>query len=75
MLNGGYSASGSIFLDYLCDPAFRGDNALLYGHHMKNGSMFAGLSLFGKQEYFDDHPRMWLLTPEGNYREAEQRAM
>ena len=68
MLNGGYSASGSIFLDSLCNPAFRGDNALLYGHHMKNGSMFAGLSLFGKQEYFDAHPCMWLLTPEGNYR-------
>ena len=68
MLDGRYSSSGSIFLDALCDPAFGGDNALLYGHHMKNGSMFAGLSLFGDPEYFAAHPCMWLLTPQGDYR-------
>ena len=35
---------------------------------MKNKTMFATLSYWAEQEYFEQHPRMWLLTPKQNYR-------
>ncbi|ETP71465.1 hypothetical protein UYO_2577 [Lachnospiraceae bacterium JC7] len=40
---GSYNPSGCIFYDYLCEPDFRGYNTFLYGHNMKNGSMFGKL--------------------------------
>lgn len=62
------SKSGSIFLEAqnFCD--FSDANSILYGHHMKNGSMFATLSCWAEQSYYEEHPYMWLLTPEHTYR-------
>ena len=40
---GSYNFSGSIFYDYLCEKDFKGYNTFLYGHNMKNGSMFGKL--------------------------------
>ena len=35
---------------------------------MKNGSMFAGLDKWADQEYYEEHPVMWLLTPEQDFK-------
>ena len=43
-LNGTENASGSIFMDAVCEPDLSGDNTILYGHHMNNGYA-AGLHL------------------------------
>lgn len=67
MLDGSYSSSGCIFMDYQCASDFSYDNSILYGHNMKNGSMFQSLLEYGNQEYYDEHPVMYLLTPEQNY--------
>ena len=40
------SSSGTIFLDHGCDKSFISDNNIIYGHHMKNGTMFAKLLKF-----------------------------
>lgn len=63
-----YNSSGSIFMDSFNDPALTDYNTVLYGHHMKNGSMFASIRKYSKQEYADEHPVIWYLTPERNYR-------
>lgn len=68
MVNKEYNFAGCIFEDYRnrrgqMDPA-----TILYGHHMKDGSMFAMLHKYTEQEYYDEHPTMWYLTPERNYR-------
>lgn len=68
MPDGTISSSGSIFMDASCDAFFTDDNSIIYGHNMKNGSMFAPLSRYSAQDYFDEHPSMWLLTPRGDYR-------
>lgn len=60
--------SGAIFLEGLNDAGFADHNSILYGHHMKDKSMFATLSLWSEQEYYEKHPCMWLLTPQKNYR-------
>ena len=63
------SASGSIFLDCANSSAFRDANNILYGHHMMDNSMFGSLYNWNKQEYYEQHPVMYLNTAEsGNYR-------
>ena len=37
---------------------------MLYGHHMKNGSMFKDISRYKDQGYFDQHSEIILYTPE-----------
>lgn len=49
---GNYNFSGSIFYDYLCEKDFAGYNTFLYGHNMKNGSMFGKLKKL--QDMADD---------------------
>ncbi|MCR4617164.1 MAG: class B sortase [Lachnospiraceae bacterium] len=63
-----YAASGSIFVECANSDGFVDSNTIIYGHHMKDGSMFASLSKWFKQEYYDEHPYMYLYTPDGNYR-------
>ena len=63
-----YSVSGSIFVDSGNRKGFVDSNTIIYGHHMKNGSMFASLSKWSDQQYYEEHPVMWLLTPERDYK-------
>lgn len=66
--DGSYSASGAIFTDANNRAGFVDCNTIIYGHHMKNGSMFACLSEWEEQEFYEEHPVIWLLTPEQDYR-------
>lgn len=68
LLNGNYNTNGTIFLDYRCDPNFSDFNAIIYGHHMKSGEMFGTLPKYKEQAYYDEHPIIYLLTPEYNYK-------
>ena len=46
-----------------------GGNTIIYGHHMKDGSMFAGLLAYASQEFADAHPLIHFDTiyEEGIY--------
>lgn len=59
--------AGSIFTDVLNAPDFTDANTIIYGHHMKNGAMFAILRNWADQEYYERHPVLWLLTPGQDY--------
>ena len=63
-----YSQFGSIFVEAGNRRDFADASTIIYGHHMRNGSMFAGLDLWNNQKYYDQHPHMWLLTPTQDYR-------
>ena len=63
-----YSPYGAIFADCMNRPGFEDSNYLIYGHHLTDGSMFAILDKWLKQDFFDEHPIMWILTPEQDYR-------
>ena len=65
--DGEYNIAGSIFIEALNDPDFNDYNTIIYGHHMSDGSMFAGIDYWGEQSYYDEHPVMWLLTPKRDY--------
>lgn len=66
--DGGSLKSGSIFLDYRCENRFMNPVNIVYGHNMRNGSMFAGLLKFADSAYFDCHRYGWIATPETVYR-------
>ena len=58
---GNYSASGSLFLSELCDPA-DSDNKIIYGHHMNSGKMFAALDEYKKRAFYEEHPLIYFDT-------------
>ena len=63
-----YLYAGSIFEDYHNAPDFSDPNTIVYGHNMKNGSMFNHLKKLKDQAFYDRAPYFWILTPDGNYR-------
>ncbi len=67
-LDGTYNASGTLFIDCECSPNFSGANTIIYGHNMKDGSMFASLHNYVDQSYYDAHPIMYISTPAGDYK-------
>ncbi|WP_018752960.1 class B sortase [Paenibacillus sanguinis] len=58
---------GSLFVDYRTPGDFTARNTIIYGHNMKDGSMFSSLTKYKDQEYFETHPTMKLYTPDGAY--------
>ncbi len=67
MFDGKENKCGSIFMDSMNNMDFSNTNSILHGHHMKNGSMFASLTEYESQAYYDSHPVLWLATPEKSY--------
>ena len=68
LADGTENRNGCPFLDVQNRPDFTDDNSIIYGHHMQNGTMFAGISWYEDQSYYDEHPVMYLMTPEAAYR-------
>lgn len=63
-----WSGGGTLFVDYRMEKGFRGFNSIIYGHHMKDGSMFRSIRGYTKEEgYYDKHKTLELATPHGNY--------
>ena len=58
---------GSIFMDYRNQSDFSDKNTIIYGHNMKDGSMFSSLAKYKEQRYYDNLPTMLLYTPAGNF--------
>ena len=52
-VNGDYSIAGTLFMEYRNKSDFSDTNTVIYGHHMKNGSMFGSLVQYEDQVFFD----------------------
>ena len=57
-----YSVSGIPFLDYRCTPD---TNLIIYGHNMKNGTMFSDLKKYLDKTFREQHPVIELETADG----------
>ena len=67
LYDGTYNKVGCLFADYENKADFSDRNTIIYGHNMRDGSMFAVLNEYDEQSYFDTHKQMYLVTPEGGY--------
>ncbi len=59
--------AGTLFIDARNRRGFQDANTVIYGHNMKNGTMFAAITRYKDQRYYDGHPRAYLLTTEGKF--------
>lgn len=62
------SSVGSIFMECQLKPDLHSFNTILYGHKMRNGSMFGSLSNYTSVDYFKEHPSIYLVMDDGVYR-------
>lgn len=60
--------AGSIFLERLNKTDISDFHTIIYGHNMKNGSMFGDLVGYWKQDFYDSHPYVYLVTDRGIFR-------
>lgn len=68
LYDGSYNAAGSIFMDYRNQETLSDRHTFLYGHHMKTDTMFACITEYQEQSFYDAHPTCLVMTPEGNYK-------
>lgn len=67
LFDGSYNSAGCIFLDSRNKSDFTDRNSIIYGHHMKNGTMFSDLTEYKSQAFYEEHPEVLLVTPNQNY--------
>lgn len=60
---GKYSQSGVPFLDGRCD--LQSTNLIIYGHNMKNGTMFSDLKRYADRDFLNAHRTVKFETADG----------
>lgn len=53
---------GCIYSQYLNSLEWDDSNTVLYGHNMKNGSMFAGLHFYEDPQFLEENPYVYIFT-------------
>lgn len=66
--NGEYSFAGTLFLDYMNTPEWQDFNTVVYGHNMKNDSMFGTLNKYKSYDYYTQHPYIEIYVGDDMYR-------
>lgn len=65
-VSGNLSPYGAIYLDASCATGglFNSANAVVYGHHLNDGSMFAPLLNYRESSWAEEHKRVLFQTPD-----------
>lgn len=61
---------GAIFLEATNPPDFTSFHTILYGHRMRDGSMFGSLRHYKDQSYWQEHPDVYIAAAGRVYRYA-----
>jgi len=59
---------GSIYTEKYNAKEFTDPVTIIYGHDMKNGSMFANLHNYEDQTFFDSNPYIYIYTPNQTFK-------
>jgi sortase B len=57
-----YEYAGSLYIDAYSTKLEDQDNLIIYGHNMRNGTMFGDLKKFKEKSFFDTHPYIEFYT-------------
>lgn len=69
--NGQYNSGGAVFLECQNSPELSDFNTILYGHRMRDGSMFATLKYYKDIEFWQEHPSVYVALPGGEVRQYD----
>lgn len=58
-----YNFAGCIFMNCYNNSNMTDQNTIIYGHNMKNGSMFGTLKKFREEETYNKSKYFWIFTP------------
>lgn len=59
------NGAGTLFVDVYNKGDFSDRNTFIYGHNMKNGSMFGQLRKYKEASFCKEHPYFYIYTPDG----------
>ena len=59
------NSAGALFVDTENTGDFSDRNTIIYGHNMKNGSMFGKLREYKKYDFYKENPYFYIYTPDG----------
>ncbi len=62
-LDGSYATHGCIYTEYYNSKDWDDPNTVLYGHNMRNGTMFATLHNYEDPVFFGEHPYVYVYSP------------
>ena len=65
---GDKSFVGSIFIDYRCSDDMSDFHTLLYGHSMKDRTMFRLIADYTNKSFAEQYPCFYIYTPQGRQR-------
>ena len=63
-IDGSYGYPGCIYTENMNSKTFSDNNTVIYGHNMKNGTMFAGLHKFEDSSFFEENDSVLIYTPD-----------
>ncbi len=62
------ATAGSIFTELYNNTEWTDNNTIIYGHNMRNGSMFASLHNFEEPEFFEEYQYIYIYSPDNTVR-------
>lgn len=63
-IDGSYGYPGCIYTENMNSKDFTDNNTVIYGHNMKNGSMFAQLHKFEDPDFFKENREVLIYLPD-----------
>lgn len=59
---------GSVFIEAENEADFSGYNTIIYGHNLRNSSMFSSLRSYSSKKYWKEHPSVYIANEDGVYK-------
>ena len=63
-IDGTYGYPGCIYTENLNAKDFTDSNTVIYGHNMKNGTMFSDLHKYASKDFFDEYNEVIIYMPD-----------
>lgn len=64
-IDGSEGYPGCLYTEYYNSTEMTSFNTVIYGHNMKDGSMFHTLHSYEKEDFLNDNPYVYIFTPKG----------
>lgn len=66
-IDGSYGYPGCIYTENMNSKDFQDNNTVIYGHNMKNGTMFAALHKYEDSSFFEENQKIYIYTPNEEF--------